>query len=94
MITPESTPFSISTQFVAVKVLKFTLDPQVPLQLAGTAAQKHIHDMYLEVLILPNPMIRSHPYVARLLAWTYDTSTIDRPLYLVMELAECKLRSF
>jgi serine/threonine protein kinase len=92
MAVPELTQFS--TRTVAVKVPRFSLDPKAPLRLAGTAAQKHIHDMYLEVLALTNPIIRSHPYVARLLAWSYDAYTMNTPLYLVMELAECSLRSF
>ncbi|KAJ4364042.1 hypothetical protein N0V83_009497 [Neocucurbitaria cava] len=92
MAVPELTQFS--TRTVAVKVPRFSLNPKAPLRLAGTAAQKHIHDMYLEVLALTNPIIRSHPYVARLLAWSYDAYTMNTPLYLVMELAECSLRSF
>jgi serine/threonine protein kinase len=92
MAVPELTQFS--TRTVAVKVPRFSLNPKAPLRLAGAAAQKHIHDMYLEVLALTNPTIRSHPYVARLLAWSYDAYTMNTPLYLVMELAECSLRSF
>jgi serine/threonine protein kinase len=92
MAVPEFTQFS--TRPVAVKVPKFSLDPRTPLKLAGSAAQKHLHDMYLEVLALTNPTIRGHPYVARLLAWSYDAYTMNNPLYLVMELADCSLRSF
>jgi serine/threonine protein kinase len=48
----------------------------------------------LEVLALTNPVIRGHPYVARLLAWSYDAYTMNTPLYLVMKLAQCSLREF
>ena len=92
MAMPEFTQFS--TRPVAVKVPRFPLDPKTPLKLVGSAAQKHLHDMYLEVLALTNPTIRSHPHVARLLAWSHGIDTMNSPLTLVMELAHCSLRSF
>lgn len=92
MALPEFTQFS--TRDIAVKIPKFPLDPNVPLKLADPAAQKHLHDIYLEVLALANPTIRTHSYVARLLGWSYDHDTYNTRLYLVMELALCNLRAF
>ena len=66
----------------------------MPLGLADPDVQKHLHDMYLEVLALTNPKIRDDPHVARLLAWSYDHTTMHARIFLVMELAHSSLGSY
>lgn len=85
---------TFSTSLVAVKIPRLSLDPDVPLGLADRNVQKHLHDMYLEVLALTNPKIRSDPHVARLLAWSYDHTTLHARIFLVMELAHSSLGEF
>ncbi|KAF2184801.1 ankyrin [Zopfia rhizophila CBS 207.26] len=79
---------------VAIKAPTYQLDPNIPLSLASPEAQKHLHDIYLEVLALTNPTIHEHPNVVQLLGWGVDVFNFHRHFYLVTELAYSNLREF
>lgn len=85
---------SRSSYVVAVKVPMFTLDPNRSLSLANVDSQKHLRSIYLEVLALTNPVLKAHRNIARLIGWSYDSWTFNKPIYLVMELAHSNLRMF
>jgi ankyrin repeat protein/serine/threonine protein kinase len=78
---------------VALKQPKFDLDPSRPLRLAESPASKksHLDAICLEVKSLTAPRLRSHPNIARLLAWTFDDASVHQPPLLLMELALCDL---
>jgi serine/threonine protein kinase len=85
---------SFSTRHVAFKQPKFDLDPDVRLDLAKPEMRKHLHDMFLEIFALTNPALRGHPNIARLFAWSTESSRLQSPPALVMELAESNLATF
>ncbi|KAF1984415.1 kinase-like protein [Aulographum hederae CBS 113979] len=79
---------------VAVRTPMFPLDPNIPLRLTGPEAQSRLHDVYLEILALANPILRRHPNIAQLLAWGSNSDDHPVPVCLVMELARSNLRNF
>jgi serine/threonine protein kinase len=82
---------NISTRDVAMKQPKFNLHPDMRLDFSNPEEKKHMHDMYLEIFALTNPALRTHPNIARLLAWSTEQVSFHQPLTLLMELAESNL---
>ena len=84
----------VSSRVVAVKQPKFRLDAQQRLNLTDAKVREQLHDMYLEVLAFSNPTLRSHPNIARLLAWSVDPRSWHTPPLLIMEVAFSDLKTF
>ncbi|KAI0199970.1 kinase-like domain-containing protein [Astrocystis sublimbata] len=79
---------------VAVKQPKFEHNPYIPLRLEGPKAMKRLNDVCLEVKALSLPRLRNHPNIVRLLSWSFDASSFNNPIWLVMELASSNLEAF
>jgi ankyrin repeat protein/serine/threonine protein kinase len=85
MAVAENDRFAIRA--VAIKQPKFDLDPNVAVNLADPTVQRHLHHVYLEILALTNPLLRSHANICKLIGWSKDPYGLHSPLVLVMELA-------
>ncbi|KAI0471820.1 hypothetical protein GGR56DRAFT_93596 [Xylariaceae sp. FL0804] len=79
---------------VAVKQPKFDLDPYARLDMGSYASRKHLDNVCLEVKALSLPVLRRHPNIVRLLAWSYNAVSYSSPISLVMELASSDLATF
>ena len=79
---------------IAIKQPLFFLEPDRELNLADSKVSQQIHDMYLEVLALCHPTLRTHPNIVRLQAWGRDDFIWHEPPVLVLELAASDLKIF
>lgn len=83
-----------SANVVAVKQPRFFLEANKTLNLASPTTQRQLHDIYLEILVLHHPILRTHRNIVKILFWTYDTTTFQWPLLLGQELAMSDLAVF
>lgn len=79
---------------VAVKQPRFFLETNKTLNLATRMTQRQLHDIYLEILVLHHPSLRTHRNIVKSLFWTYDTTTFQWPLLLGQEIALSDLAKF
>lgn len=79
---------------VAVKQPQYLFSPDQALNLADPTVKRQVHDMYLEILALCHPTLRSHRNIVRLMGWGEETSTWHSPLVLAFELALSDLHVF
>jgi len=70
----------------AVKRCKIVLGRDQEVDLTSEETRRQVHDMFLEVLVLRNPVLKSHRNIVHLLGWSFETGYNGMPL-LVMELA-------
>lgn len=82
--TQKATPWE--TTPAAVKRSKIVLESNQILDLTGDDTKRQVHNMFLEVLVLRDPALRSHRNIVHLLGWAHEGGFNSMPL-LVMELA-------
>ncbi|KAH6668205.1 hypothetical protein B0J14DRAFT_641808 [Halenospora varia] len=80
----QTVPWELTT--AAVKRCKIVLDTSQVMDLTGDHTRRQVHNMFLEVLVLRDPLLRSHRNIVLLLGWAHDHGYNTLPL-LVMELA-------
>jgi hypothetical protein len=71
---------------VAVKRCNIVLDEDQQVDLTSEKTRRQVHDMFLEVLVLRDPVLKSHRNIVHLLGWSFESGYNGMPL-LVMELA-------
>jgi len=74
------------TTAAAIKRCKIVLGPNQVIDLTGDDVKRQVHNMFLEVLVLRDPLLRSHRNIVQLLGWAHEGGFNALPL-LVMELA-------
>lgn len=79
---------------VAVKQPRFFLEANKTLNLASRTTQRKLHDIYLDILVLHHPSLRTHRNIVKSLFWTYDTTSYHWPLLLGQELALSDLAKY
>lgn len=77
---------------VAVKYPCIHLDATPKLDLADPKIRHHLHDIYLEILALLIPSLRSHRNIVQLFAWGNSSENWHFAPSLVLELAKGDLR--
>jgi serine/threonine protein kinase len=71
---------------VAVKRCNIVLGGDQEVNLTSDKTRRQVHDMFLEVLVLRDPVLKSHRNIVHLLGWSFESGYNGMPL-LVMELA-------
>lgn len=78
---------------VAIKKTRLPVGPDRRFDLASTESLRFMGDMYLEIVALMEPRLKSHRNIVELIGWSTENSIESTPL-LIMELALGSLDTF